>query len=105
MYSNRLKSAKIYTPGEPRDTGESCVMYGVDKVNALIDKFCVKEDLIGVPTPELFNLFDEFCVKNGVPKFNHLSLGKVFRKHFNLDRRKVRSGKDLYWVYVDGGKQ
>lgn len=102
MYSDKLKTEKIHVPSASKDPGVSCIAYGVENVEKIIDGFCTKDDLIGVPTPKLFDLFDEFCKENGYPIFNRPSLGRVFRSHFGIRRKKVRDKKELYWVYVDG---
>ena len=98
MYSERLKNEKLIL----NSNNNAIVGMSVDKdeIIKLIDKFCNKEDVIGVPTPKLFQIFDEFCEKQNSPKISHLTLGRIFREHFGLTRKKVRSGKNLYWVYV-----
>lgn len=97
MYSDKLKKEKLFAKNNKVTVGVD-----VDKreIISAIDLFCERDDIIGVPTTKLFELFDEFCENNGVPKINHLTLGRIFREHFNVDRKKVRSGKSLFWVYV-----
>lgn len=97
MYSENLKKEKICVKNNK-------VTMGVDikkqELFEIIDLFCKKDDIIGVPTKKLFDLFDEFCQKNNHPKINHLTLGRIFREHFQVDRKKVRCGQKLFWVYV-----
>lgn len=98
MYSEKLNASKLWVmKKENRLVG---IEYGEDKIIEIIDDFCRKEDVIGVPTPTLFSIFDQYCEENGYPAFNHLTLGIVFQRHFNLKRKRVRDGKTLYWVYV-----
>lgn len=97
MYSEKLKSEKISIKNQK-------VTVGIDvkkqEMFDIIDRFCKKDDIIGVPTNKLFDLFDDFCEKKGYCKINHLTLGRIFREHFRVDRKKVRCGNDLFWVYV-----
>ena len=69
-------------------------------LNMMIDTFCRKDDVIGVPTKKLFELFDTFCAENSYNPISHLILGRIFREHFNLKGKRVRKGEKLYWVYV-----
>ena len=40
----------------------------------------------------------ELATKQG--SIDYGMLGRIFREHFNLTRKRVRDGKTLYWVYV-----
>lgn len=97
MYSEMLKKEKITLSNNRVTVGVE-----VDKAEIvkMIDCFCKREDIIGVPTKVLFNLFDKFCEEKQFPKVSHLALGRIFREHFSVDRKKVRKGKELFWVYV-----
>lgn len=100
MYSERLKKEKICDGQATRKTAIMGVDFEKEDVCIMIDRFCKKEDIFGVPTNKLFDLFDDFCEQNGYFKISHLTLGRIFREHFNLTRKRVRDGKTLYWVYV-----
>lgn len=98
MYSEKLKLEKLYVnQSNMRLPG---IEVGEDRIVELIDRFCTKEDVLYVPTPKLFELFDEYCDEVGQSRINHMTLGRVFRKHFGLTRKKARKGKSLFWVYV-----
>ena len=100
MYSEQLKKEKICSGNAGTKTAVMGVDFEKKDVCMMIDCFCQKEDVIGVPTKRLFELFDDFCEKCGYLKISHLTLGRIFREHFNLKRKRVRDGKTLYWVYV-----
>ena len=97
MYSEKLKKQKIALKNEASTVG---IEIDEKTVIEMINNFCKKEDIIGVQPQKVFDLFDEFCEKMGYQKIMHNSLGKVIKKHFNVGRKKVRSGKELLWVYV-----
>ena len=98
MYSEKLQKEKILVPKDEM----SIIGVNVSEkdLHMMIDTFCRKDDVIGVPTKKLFELFDAFCSEHGYNPISHLALGRVFRKHFNLTRKRVRCGQELYWVYV-----
>ena len=100
MYSEQLKKEKICSGNAGIKTAVMGVDFEKKDVFEMIDRFCKKEDILGVPTNKLFELFDDFCEKCGYLKISHLTLGRIFREHFNLTRKRVRDGKTLYWVYV-----
>ena len=100
MYSEQLNQEKICSENVERKTAIMGVDFEKRDVCMMIDSFCQKKDVLGVPTNKLFDLFDDFCEKCGYLKISHLTLGKIFREHFNLKRKRVRDGKTLYWVYV-----
>ena len=101
MYSEILKKEKI---ARIENNGTVKPILGVDftedDVCRLIDKFCTKEDAIGVPNPKLLSLFDKFCEENGFACISHVTLGRIFRKHFGLTRKNVWNGGNLCWIYV-----
>lgn len=97
MYSEILKKEKLVIKNKKTTVGVDIQKSDLIKI---IDSFCKKDDIIGVPTTKLFELFDSYCDENGFQKINHLTLGRVFREHFGVDRKKVRCGKKLHWVYV-----
>lgn len=99
MYSEKLKAEKLNFNSK----GETVVGVGIgkDEILNIIDTFCKKEDVIGVPTPKLFGLFDDFCKEFGYPQISHLTLGRIFREHFNLTRHRVRDGEKIWWVYIE----
>ena len=104
MYSEQLKKEKICSGNAGIKTAIMGVDFEEKDVCMMIDCFCQKEDVLGVPTKKLFELFDDFCEKCGYLKISHLTLGRIFREHFNLKRKRVRKGKKLYWVYVSADK-
>lgn len=97
MYSEKLKNAKI-----AKKNGEAFVgiEIGKEEIFKMIDEFCTKEDILYVPVTKTFELFCEFCEEKGYPKINNLTLGRLFREHFNLTRKMVRNGQKLFYVYV-----
>ena len=98
MYSEKLQKEKILVPkGEMSIIG---VNVSEKDWHMMIDTFCRKDDVIGVPTTKLFELFNTFCAENGYKPISHLILGRIFREHFNLKKKRVRKGEKLYWVYV-----
>ena len=100
MYSEQLKKEKICSGNAGIKTAVMGVDFEEKDVCMMIDCFCQKEDVLGVPTKKLFELFDDFCEKCGYLKISHRTLGRIFREHFNLKRKRVRKGEKLYWVYV-----
>lgn len=100
MYSEQLKKEKICSGNAGIKTAVMGVDFEKKDVCEMIDRFCEKEDILGVPTNKLFELFDDFCKNNGYLCISHLTLGRIYREHFNLKRKRVRKGKKLYWVYV-----
>ncbi len=97
MYSQKLKNAKITQENERFTVG---VEVDEQEIINRIEHFCKKEDIIGVQPSKVFELFDEFCEENQLTKITSNSFGKVLKKHFNVERKKVRKGKELFWVYV-----
>ena len=100
MYSEQLKKEKICSGNAGIKTAVMGVDFEKKDVCMMIDRFCKKEDILGVPTNKLFDLFDDFCKKSGYVCLSHLTVGRIYREHFNLKRIRVRKGKKLYWVYV-----
>ena len=100
MYSEQLKKEKICSGNAGIKTAVMGVDFEKKDVCMMIDCFCQKEDVLGVPTNKLFDLFDDFREKCGYLKISHRTLGRSFREHFNLKRKRVRKGEKLYWVYV-----
>ena len=98
MYSEKLRNEKIV-----KENGEAFVgiEVGEKEICKMIDEFCTKEDILNVPTPKVFELFYDFCENNGYPKINNLTLGRIFRKHFNVTRKMIRRKDELFWVYVN----
>ena len=106
-YSAKLRASKII-----QDVPEGEIRHGIEigeeNIIKMIDGFCTKDEIIGVPNPILFNLFDDYCKENNLPLINRRTAGHIMRKHFGVDRKKVRKGKELVWVYIpvyDGGKE
>lgn len=102
MYNDRLTKEKLTLANTNVTLGLELDKKDIFKI---IDSFCTKDAVIGVPTNKVFELFDEFCDESGIKRISHLTLGKLFREHFGLDRKKVRSGKNLFWVYVPCRKE
>lgn len=98
MYSEKLKLSKVV-----RNNGCCYVGVDVDEKSIIdnIDQFCKREDAIGVPVKVVSNLFDEFCEENNIPKISPIIFGKIFRQHFNLTRKSVRRGKEVFYLYAD----
>lgn len=98
MYSEKLKLNKVVS------SNDYCYV-GVDidekSIIDKIDQFCKREDAIGVPVKAVSNLFDEFCEENNIPKISPIIFGKMFRQHFNLTRKSVRRGKEVFYVYAE----
>ena len=100
MYSEQLKKEKICSGNAGIKTAVMGVDFEKEDVCAMIDRFCKKEDILGVPPNKIFDLFDDFCKEHGYVCISHLTLGRIYREHFNLKRKRVRKGNKLYWVYV-----
>ena len=60
----------------------------------MIDCFCQREDALGVPPNKLFDLFDDFCKNNGYLCISHLTLGRIYREHFNRKENVSAKGKN-----------
>ena len=103
MYSEQLKKEKICSGNAGIKTAVMGVDFEEKDVCMMIDCFCQREDVLGVPPNKLFDLFDDFCEKCGYLKISHRTLGRIFREHFNLTRKRVRDCKTLYCmdVYAD----
>ena len=101
MYSEKLKSKKVLK----NQNGEYFVGFeiGKDEIVKMIDSFCRKEDVIGVPVKAVSDLFEEFCEENNLVKISPIIFGKIIREHFGLKRKRIRNKDDILWVYVDGG--
>lgn len=102
MYGDKLREKKLKTTEKGNAIMGVCM--SKEKVCSLLDEFCSKEDIVFVPMTTVYEMFDEFCEKKGTEKMCHSTLGRYFREHFQLTRKKVRQGKDLYWVYVPKGE-
>ena len=98
MYSEKLRLNKVV-----KSDGRCCVGVDVDEKSIIdnIDQFCKREDALGVPVKTVSDLFDEFCEENNIPKISPIIFGKMFRQHFNLTRKSVRRGKEVFYVYTD----
>ena len=101
MYSEKLKSKKVLK----NEKGQSFVgiEIGKDEIIKIIDSFCEKEDVIGVPVKAVSDLFEEFCEENNLVKISPIVFGKIIREHFGLTRKRIRNKDDILWVYVDRG--
>ena len=95
MYSEQLKKEKICSGNAGIKTAVMGVDFEKKDVCMMIDRFFFIVDVLGVPTNKLFDLFDDFCEKCGYLKISHLTLGRIFREHFNLTRKRVRDRKTL----------
>jgi hypothetical protein len=97
MYSLKLKESKVKDSSTRLTVG---IEVDEKEIVERIKNFCKADDIIGVQPSTVFSLFDDFCEKNGLSKITSNSFGKVIKKLFGVERKKVRKGKDLFWVYA-----
>lgn len=71
------------------------------RVIELLDGFCKKEDVIGVPQKKIFDLFDRYCKENGHEIMSHRAIGRAIRKKFDLDGASIRHNGEVVRIYVE----
>ena len=101
----RRKNKTFYVFSEPKAVEKLGKAYcgieiGEDTICNVLDKFHDENDICYIVHNVLFELFDEYCIKNNFPLINHITLGRVITQHFNVVRKKVRKGNSLFWIYV-----
>lgn len=87
MYSEKLNELKI-----DREKKE---------INALLDGFCVREDLVKVPISDVFDLFDEYCKEKRKGPFKRISVGSAICKKFNLYSKTANVNGKSVRVYFE----
>lgn len=96
-YSEKLCALKV----NGKNGSESCGMeIGYEKICEMLEGFAKREHLVYVKMQDLFSLFDDYCKEKGFPMVNHMTVGRVLKKHYKLKRKKIRDGKTLFDVYV-----
>ena len=99
-YSEKLKEIKMTQIG----SGLEGARYGagIDKnmLRKMIEGFCTADDAIWIRHEKLFDLFDQYCVENGYPIVNRITLGRAFCEMLGLQRQKAYIDRQLCWVYV-----
>lgn len=96
MYSKKLQQEKLIN-SHSETVG---LEMGEDYIIELLDNFCTRDDIIGVPTPKVFELFNEYCRELGKPKINRVALGKTIKKHFRVERIVLSVGCKTTGIYV-----
>lgn len=100
LYSDKLKAIKIND--QKLDSNGATLGLGIDReqLREMILGFCTADDAVGVKHESLFDLFDEYCMENGYPIVNRLTLGRAFCSVFGLCRKRARRHQQLCWVYI-----